>query len=119
MKKILMVVAMAMLAIGCGGEMTPAKSVEACWKLLSKGDVQKAVGLMDAKEGERALYVELFGEQCGKLQAAGGVKEFEITGTSEGAEDATVDAVVRLRDGQEIEASYQLIRREGKWLITE
>lgn len=116
-KRVLVVVA-AMLAVGCGGN-KPAKTVEECWKLLSKGDVRKAVELMDVKEGEKALYVEIFGEQSGELQAAGGMKEFEVTGISEGAEDATVDAIVRLKDGQEIEATYSLVKRDGRWLITE
>ena len=117
-RRILVVVA-AMLAVGCGGGNEPAKRVEECWKLLSKGDVHKAVQLMDVREGERALYVEIFGEQSGELQAAGGMKSFEVTGISEGSEDATVDAVVRLKDGQEIEAAYSLVKRGGKWLITE
>lgn len=112
-------VAAAMLAVSCGGGNKPAKTVEECWKLLSKGDARKAVELMDVKEGEKALYVEIFGEQSGELQAAGGMKDFEVTGISEGTADATVDAIVRLKDGQEIEATYSLVKREGKWLITE
>lgn len=119
MIKQLLVVAAAMLAVSCGGGNKPAKTVEECWRHLSKGDVQRAVELMDVREGERALYVEIFGEQSGELQAAGGMKSFEVTGISEGAEDATVDAVVRLKDGQEIEAAYSLVKRGGKWLITE
>ena len=106
------------MAVGCGGN-EPAKRVEECWKLLSKGDVQRAVELMDVWEGERALYVEIFGDQSGELQAAGGMKSFEVTGTSVGTEDATVDAIVRLKNGQEIDATYSLVKRDGKWFITE
>lgn len=112
--------AVVMLAmVGCGGASKPAAVVEECWRHLSKGDVQRAVALMDVTPTERALYERAYTEQSGELQAAGGLKEFLLTGISEGAEDATVDATVRLKDGQEIVATYSLIKREGKWFITE
>ncbi|MBO7300889.1 MAG: DUF4878 domain-containing protein [Tidjanibacter sp.] len=119
MKKCLIVTAVMLAMVGCGGGSNPAAVVEECWKHLSKGDVQRAVTLMDVTPTERAFYEIAYGEQCGELQAAGGVKEFETTGISEGTEDASVDAIVRLKDGQEIVATYTLIKREGKWLITE
>ncbi len=112
-------VAVAMLAVGCAGEDSPAEVVEKCWDALSRGEVAKAVELMAVGENEKALYVEMFDKRSGALQSTGGVEKLEVTGLYESAEEATVEAIVRLKDGQEIEATYKLIKREGQWLIAE
>lgn len=117
MKRIMAIAAATLLMMSCGGTKNPEKVVERCWKQLSEGDYAGAVELMDAEPEEVELYVSIFAEQCGELQAAGGVKEFQLLGSSVGVDDATVDAAVILANGQRIEATYNLILRDDKWLI--
>ncbi len=119
MKKLLIIPLLGLFMVGCGGADKPAKVVEECWERLSKGDVRSAVELMDVQPEEVDIYCAVFAEQCGELQAAGGIEEFEVTGISEGESDATVDGVVRLKDGQSVEATYRLVKRGKAWLITE
>lgn len=119
MKNILCIVSFAMLLVGCGSKGSPERVVEECWKRLSEGKVREAVELMAVGENEKALYREIFEEQSGELVEVGGIEEFEVLSLSEGETDASVEAVVTLRGGQKIEATYSLVRRDGKWLITE
>lgn len=119
MKKILLVVSLVTLCVGCGSKNSPAGVVEECWKRLSKGEVREAVELMDAKQSEVALYRKIFEEQCGELLEAGGMTDFEVVSLSEGEADATVEAIVTLRNGQQIAATYSLTKRDGHWLISE
>ena len=79
--------------------------------------MREAVELMDVEESEVALYREIFEEQCGELLEAGGMTDFEVLSLSEGETDATVEAIVTLRNGQHIGATYTLIKRDKKWLI--
>lgn len=118
MKKFLFVVLVSLLLTACGGS-KPAGVVEECWKRLSKGDVKGAVELMDAAADEEEIYRAMFAEQCGELRAAGGVDDFEVLGLSEGESDATVEATVTLKDGQQITATYRLVKRGKEWLIAE
>lgn len=110
-------IATLMIAASCGGDKGPESCVEKCWQLLSKGEVEKAVALMDVSEQERELYQEIYREQSGGLVAAGGMVDFEVQSISEGEDEATVDAVVVLRNGQRVEANYSLVRRNGEWLL--
>lgn len=119
MRKILFVAAVGLLLAACGGADRPEKSIEECWKALSKGDTAAAVALMKTTPEEVELYRSIFAEQSGELQRAGGFDELEITGSSVGEEDATIDAVVVLKDGQRIEGSYRLVKVDGRWLLTE
>ncbi len=119
MKKLLFGLLMTVALTSCGGAKDPAWVVEECWQRLAKGDVEGAVELMNAPAEEVALYREVYAEQCGELQAVGGVESFEITGSSEGESDATIDAIVRLKNGQEIEATYRLVKGKKGWLIVE
>ncbi|MBO7198123.1 MAG: hypothetical protein J6V28_04935 [Tidjanibacter sp.] len=118
MKRLIVVVAAALAMVGCATD-SPEKVVEKCWKYLSEGEYADAVALMDAAPEERELYEAIFAEQCGELQRAGGMEEFELKGRSVGETDATVDGVVILKDGQRVELSCKLVLREGGWLITE
>ncbi len=117
MKKILYVVSLVTLCVSCGSKNSPAGVVEECWKRLSDGKVREAVELMNVKESEVALYREIFEEQCGELLESGGMVDFEVLSLSEGEADATVEAVVTLRNGQYIGATYSLTKRDKKWLI--
>ena len=119
MRKILFVAAVGLLLAACGGAGRPEKSIEECWKALSKGDTAAAVALMKTTPEEVELYRSIFAEQSAELQRAGGFDELEITGSSVGEEDATIDAVVVLKDGQRIEGSYRLVKVDGRWLLTE
>lgn len=115
----LFVVSLVTLCVGCGSKSSPAGVVEECWKRLSKGEVRKAVELMDAAQDEVALYREMYEEQCSELLEAGGMTDFEVVSLSEGETDATVEAIVTLRNGQQIAATYSLTKRDGHWLISE
>lgn len=119
MKKILCVLSLAMLLVGCGSKSSPAGVVEECWKRLSEGEVREAVALMAAEQSEVALYREIFEEQSGGLVQAGGIEDFEVLSLSEGETEASVEAVVTLANGQKIEATYNLVKRGKQWLITE
>lgn len=119
MKKILLTLALAVTLMGCGGGNSPEGVVEKCWERLSKGDIEGAVELMNAQADEKALYCQIFTEQSGELQSVGGIEDFQVTGTNVGATDATVDAVVRLKNGQQIEATYTLVKSNKGWLIAE
>lgn len=119
MRKILFVAAVGLLLAACGGAGRPEKTIEECWKALSKGDTAAAVALMKTTPEEVELYRSIFAEHSGELQRAGGFDELEITGSSVGEEDATIDAVVVLKDGQRIEGSYRLVKVDGRWLLTE
>ena len=110
---------LALLLVGCGGKSKPERVVEECWERLSEGDVRGAVELMDTTPEEVEIYCAVYAEQCGELQAAGGVDKFEVVGISEGESDATVDATVTLKDGQTITATYTLIKRDKEWLLAE
>ena len=117
MKKMLYVVSLVALCVGCSSKNSPAGVVEECWKRLSDGKVREAVELMNIEESEVALYREVFEEQCGELLEAGGMTDFEVLSLSEGETDATVEAVVTLRNGQYIGATYTLVKRDKQWLI--
>lgn len=120
MKKMLLAaVSVMMLCVGCGSKNSPAGVVEECWKRLSEGKVREAVELMDVEESERAIYCQMFEEQSGELVEVGGIEDFEVLSLSEGENDATIEAIVTLRDGQHIGATYKLVRRNKHWLITE
>ncbi len=117
MKKALLVLSFAALCVGCSSKNSPAGVVEECWQRLSDGKVREAVELMNVEESEVALYREIFEEQCGELLEAGGMTDFEVLSLSEGETDAIVEAIVTLRNGQHIGATYTLIKRDKKWLI--
>lgn len=118
MKRVLLTIAVAFVLVGCGKN-SPEEVVEKCWKRLSKGDVEGAVELMKAGADEVALYRQIFAEQSGELQGVGGIEDFEVTGSNVGATDATIDAIVILKNGQQIEATYKLVKCGKSWLITE
>ncbi len=117
MKKALLVLSFVALCVGCSSKNSPARVVEECWQRLSDGKVREAVELMNVEESEVAIYREIFEEQCGELLEAGGMTDFEVLSLSEGETDATVEAIVTLRNGQHIGATYTLIKRDKKWLI--
>lgn len=117
MSRIVLAALMSLMVVGCGSSKSPEECVERCWRLLSEGDVEQAVELMDAAEEERELYCEIFREQIGSLMAAGGMVDFQVQSISEGVDEAMVEAVVVLKDGQRVEANYRLVRREKSWLI--
>ena len=119
MKKILMMVSALALCVGCGHKSSPSGVIEECWQRLSEGKVREAVELMDVAESEVALYRQIYEEQCGELLEAGGMTDFEVLSFSQGETDATVEAIVTLRNGQNIGATYKLIKRDKRWLITE
>ena len=119
MKKILFVVSLVVLCVGCGSKSSPAGVVEECWKRLSEGKVREAVGLMAVEQDEVAIYREMYEQRSAKLVEVGGMEEFEVLSLSEGESDATVEAAVTLRNGQRIEATYLLTKRDKQWLIVE
>ena len=119
MKKILFVVSLVALCVGCGSKSSPAGVVEECWKRLSEGKVREAVGLMAVEQSEVALYREMYEQRSSKLVEVGGMEDFEVLSLSEGESDATVETVVTLGNGQRIEATYKLAKRDKQWLLVE
>lgn len=119
MKRILCAALFALLLVGCGGADKPEKVVEECWERLSKGDVKGAVELMNVQPEEVEIYCAAYAEQCGELQATGGMDDFEVVGISQGESDATVEAIVTLKDGQQITATYNLVKSGKQWLLAE
>ncbi|MBO5806275.1 MAG: DUF4878 domain-containing protein [Tidjanibacter sp.] len=107
------------LMVGCSGADAPEKVVERCWEHLAEGEYAKAVALMNVSAEQVQLYQSIYAEQSGELQRAGGVKNFELLGSSVGAEEATIEAAVVLADGQRIEATYKLVLTDEGWRITE
>ena len=120
LRVLLALVGVALMAGSCGGNAKgPEQVVEQCWKALEKGDVEKAVGMINIDEKERTTYCQMYADVCRSLDAAGGVEGFEVVGSSIGQNDAVVEAVVTLKSGQQIRSTYELVLVGDEWKLKE
>ncbi len=117
--KVLAVVAIMVMAVACGSASSPEKVVEKCWKQLSKGNIDKAIELIDVTKDEVATYRALYADVCRSLEVAGGMDKFEVVSSSEGEAEALVEATVTLRSGQQITQQYDLVKVGKEWKLKE
>ena len=117
--KVLAVVAIMVMAAACGSASSPEKVVEKCWKQLSKGNIDKAIELIDVTKDEVATYRALYADVCRSLEVAGGMDKFEVVSSSEGEAEALVEATVTLRSGQQITQQYDLVKVGKEWKLKE
>ena len=116
--KVLAIVVAMLVMAGCGGSASsPEKVVEKCWKQLSKGNIDKAVEMIDVASDEVATYRALYADVCRSLKVAGGMDRFEVVSASEGKADAVVEATVTLRSGQQITQQYDLVKVGKEWKL--
>ena len=118
--KVLAIVVAMLVMASCGGSASsPEKVVEKCWKQLSKGNVDKAIELIDVTKDEVATYRALYADVCRSLEVAGGMDKFEVVSSSEGEAEALVEATVTLRSGQQITQQYDLVKVGKEWKLKE
>ena len=116
--KVLVIVVAMLVMAGCGGSASsPEKVVEKCWKQLSKGNIDKAIEMIDVAQDEVATYRTLYADVCRSLKVAGGVDQFEVVSCSEGEGEAIVEATVTLHSGQQITQKYDLVKVGGEWKL--
>lgn len=115
--KVLALMAAMVMAVGCAGNKGPEQVVEQCWKALDKGNVEKAVEMINIAEDEKDTYVQLYADVCRSLNVAGGVEEFEVIGSSVGPQEATIEATVTLKSGQQITQTYELVVVGKEWKL--
>lgn len=116
--KVLVIVVAMLVMASCGGSASsPEKVVEKCWKQLSKGNIDKAIEMIDVAQDEVATYRTLYADVCRSLKVAGGVDHFEVVSSSEGEGEAVVEATVTLHSGQQITQKYDLVKVGGEWKL--
>lgn len=118
--KALATVAAMLVMAACGGSASsPAKVVEKCWKQLSKGNISKALEMINMAEGEEQTYAQMYADVCRSLEVAGGVDKFEVVSSLVGEAEATVGATVTLHSGQQITQTYTLVKVGKEWKLNQ
>ena len=117
--KMVALVATMVIAAACGSAKGPEAVVEKCWKQLSKGNIDKAIELIDVTKEEVATYRALYADVCRSLKVAGGMDKFEVVSSSVGEAEALVEATVTLHSGQQITQQYDLVKVGKEWKLKE
>lgn len=129
----LIVVAVAVLMIGCGNANTPSGVAEASVKCLQKGDYKGYVELLtatDAKknaenkekfEQEQQMLVSLVQEKASKkLEKKEGIKSYEVLSEeiNETGDRAKVTMTIVYGDGSEDKQTVKTKKDDsGKWIL--
>lgn len=112
-----LVALVAVMTVGCNRNDTPDTVVAKCWTLLSTGEIDKAVELMEVVPSDADIYREMFATQTERLQKAGGIEHITINSCDQGPGDARVEATVHLGNQNQITATYKLIKVGKSWKI--
>jgi predicted SnoaL-like aldol condensation-catalyzing enzyme len=129
-KCFLVVVALTLLGVGCGGgSNSPTEIEKAMYSQFQKGNYEKAVEVMvdnlESDEApaaeERTEFIKSFTEKAKEsIEAQGGIKDFEVVKEtiSEDGETATVEIKIIYGNGEEETQTSKYVKKDGVWKLS-
>lgn len=109
---------------GCGGGSGPEATVKQFARAIEKGETEKAMDLMSAKElegmdsDEKTKVRALLGAMTGEIEKKGGIKSIEIDDVKMEDDTAEVTATTTYGNGESETGTTKLVKEDGKWKIS-